>query len=117
VQVDSRNPHVSAPSPTESGTTIGLGLLYSYEHMGMGSVTCVSGCTCGNPAKVFDAHWIQRISNNNWVYFGVSQAENCIIEVQNLDNTTSGEHKLKVTGLAVLPFSSKEKGRFAQILE
>lgn len=112
VQVDTRNPH---PSANDSGVTVGLGLLSSYEHMGMGAVFCTSGCECSEPALVFDAHWHFRMSTVSWVYFGVSQSTSCILEIRNVDNSTSGEHKLKVNGLSVLPFDARKKGQFAHI--
>eukprot|EP00884_Botryococcus_braunii_P019754 jgi/Botrbrau1/6462/Bobra.0034s0037.1 len=136
LMVDSRNPHPQAAlvlknvtddmvreaeeesfeeAKKEVGgsTTLSLGILKSYEKMGMGSITCVSGCTCYPESTVFDSHWDDHVSLQKWVYFGVSEDPECVIEVQNLAVTISGSHKLKVMSLGVLPFPPKDSELFS----
>ncbi len=111
MQVDSKNPHARQDGPVK--TTLALGVLQSYTHMGMGSIRCVSGCICYPETTVFNSHWEQRASLQKWVYFGVSESPDCIIEVTNLQQTTSGEHKLKVQSLGVLPFSPEDSNLYS----
>ncbi|KAG2493913.1 hypothetical protein HYH03_007849 [Edaphochlamys debaryana] len=73
--------------------------LRSYEHMGMASISCVSGCTCV-PVTV-DALCSQQWSQVYLAGISVSQARECVMELQVLNETKSGEHKFKVSGLVV----------------
>ncbi|KXZ48764.1 hypothetical protein GPECTOR_25g348 [Gonium pectorale] len=71
-----------------------LGYLRSYENMGKAAVACEGGCRC----EPWFLDGIQEARNSQTFLqaFKVSQAEECIIA-----DTTSGKHKVKLTGLMV----------------
>ncbi|KAG2493907.1 hypothetical protein HYH03_007843 [Edaphochlamys debaryana] len=73
--------------------------LRSYEHMGKAQISCVSGCTC--ESIVVDATCEQKWSQVYLSKVAVTQAKECVIEVKVLKETSSGEHKFKVSGVVV----------------
>ena len=95
---------------------ITLFFLSSYEHMGQAEVTCISGCKCD--ASIIDGHvpdhrhsipkqhdfMLSRhhpgsgSGGNSSTSAGDSR---CIVKVKVLQESRSGEHKVKVMQLAV----------------
>ncbi|PNH01936.1 hypothetical protein TSOC_012121 [Tetrabaena socialis] len=73
--------------------------LRSYQHMGSAKLSCVSGCSC--PEVVVDAHITEQVSQVYLALVVVTQAKECVVEVQVLDQSKSGEHKFKVSGVVV----------------
>lgn len=60
---------LQANTKTYRGTSkvlIGVGILRSYEHMGIAELTCVSGCEC--EPSLMDGHWDSRTSQSEWQY-------------------------------------------------
>ena len=100
---------------------ISLTVLSSYQHMGQAEVTCISGCVCDNNTidghvpdhkhsvpkelefRLFQHHPGSNLSgsggnnssNNN------SSVSRCIIQLKVLQESSSGEHKVKVMQLAI----------------
>jgi hypothetical protein len=88
------------PSNPDWGTVVKLGHLKSYEHMGSADVTCVRGCKCA-PSR-FDSHHEVRNSQVHHHSFVIELGgAECVLRVQVADATSSGEHKVKVTGVIV----------------
>lgn len=75
----------------------GIGHLKSYKHMGMANVSCSGGCQCD--PTMLDGHWGAPSSQENWAYFGVTQAAECLVTVTSTDETNSDGHKVKITSL------------------
>ena len=86
--------------------------LQSFEHMGVALFSCAGACACDE--IVVDAHNAQRVAGNAPVsletvapaieirYEGRPRSRAvCQLRVRVLPNTTSGEHKFKVTALIV----------------
>ncbi|GLI61581.1 hypothetical protein VaNZ11_003996 [Volvox africanus] len=86
---------------TQSDTlvTVELGHLRSYENMGRAGVQCEGGCTCNY--LILDGHHASRTSQTFPHPFKVTQSEECIIAVKVLQETSSGKHKVKITGIMV----------------
>ncbi|KAG2493704.1 hypothetical protein HYH03_008218 [Edaphochlamys debaryana] len=76
-----------------------IGFLRSYETMGKFAVQCSEGCAC-RPFFVDGIH-DQHTSQTFLHSFRVSQADRCVISVKVLSATSSGKHKVKLTGLMV----------------
>lgn len=84
--------------------------LKSYEHMGKFRVECVEGCVC--EAKEVNCHDpTVKVSVSDIVRLSVTQHERCILQVTILPETTSGEHKIKLTGLMLLEGGGKYDSR------
>ena len=93
--------------------TIGLSFLTSYEHMGIAILTCIQGCQC--PDKLMDGH--ERVHRHSvpqmttiqpkWEASAVATSvtnatkRSCVLQVEILDQTSSGGHKFKVLQLMV----------------
>ncbi|GIM14751.1 hypothetical protein Vretimale_17546 [Volvox reticuliferus] len=73
--------------------------LRSYEHMGKAAFRCVSGCTCSS--KEYDGHHEEKVSQLYMALMEVSQHAACVMEVQVLNTTRSGEYKFKVAGVVI----------------
>ncbi|KXZ51884.1 hypothetical protein GPECTOR_11g319 [Gonium pectorale] len=84
--------------PDES-VNVYLHHLRSYAHMGTATVSCMSGCSC--PMIEINAHISERVSQVYMSMLVASQSRECVLEVQVLDKTSSGENKFKVTGIVV----------------
>lgn len=83
---------------------IGIGHLKSYEHMGMAALRCSSGCSCND--TVMDSHYGQPFSMLFWYYAPLTlESDHCVVELQNLPETSSGEHKVKVSSFFVSCFN------------
>ncbi|KAG2488702.1 hypothetical protein HYH03_012702 [Edaphochlamys debaryana] len=91
----------SAGTEEERGMNVSmqLGFLHSYEHMGRAAVSCEDGCACD--PWVLDGHTEVRNSQTLLSAFPVTQASECVVRVEVLQNTSSGGHKVKLTGLMV----------------
>jgi len=105
------------PSPSDHGTSpspsvalarnrIGLGFLKSYERMGIVRATCVHDCDC--ESLDIDAHTHNKFSPLDLQYITTTprahQAADgrgwrCGIRVTVLNQTSSGQHKFKLTAL------------------
>ena len=106
---------------TNNGTAaslhrIGIGYLKSYEHMGRVHIGCVHECECNH---IVDAHSNERISPLDLQYFsatvrrpantaivssngngnGGGTTGRCGIRLTVLNESSSGEHKFKLTAL------------------
>lgn len=79
--------------------TVELLYLRSYEHMGKASVACTSGCSCSK--KILDGHQSERSSQLHVLTVLVSQSPACVITVTVLNDTRSGDHKVKLAGVVV----------------
>ena len=79
--------------------------LRSYAHMGMAHVACVGACRCA--PGVIDAHNAERVSLEAVAPpLVVSYADglhSCALRLTIASNTSSGEHKFKLTGLVLTP--------------
>eukprot|EP00798_Chlamydomonas_sp_ICE-L_P023363 gene23363-30624_t len=73
----------------------------SYEHMGMATVNCVSGCTCEE--LLIDANTQDQSSQLRMQTHKVSQSEECEISLTVVEATNDplGGHKFKVGGIMV----------------
>ncbi|PRW61115.1 hypothetical protein C2E21_0584 [Chlorella sorokiniana] len=76
-----------------------LAYLVSYEHMGQAEVSCVSGCNC--TTYKLDGHITERVSQTSMQTMELSRAEKCRLRITILNETSSGEHKVKVMGLII----------------
>lgn len=73
--------------------------LRSFAHMGWAEVSCLSGCQCA--ASRFNGHCEEKKSVLVLHRLFVSQHERCELGVTVLNDTDSGEHKVKVAGAIV----------------
>jgi hypothetical protein len=82
-----------------ANATLALTHLISYEHTGAAAVACVAGCACDG--GVLQGHSVaQRVSIEATVELSVTQAQQCTIRLTVLPDTLSGEHKVKLIGVA-----------------
>ncbi|GIL63834.1 hypothetical protein Vafri_17825 [Volvox africanus] len=95
-------------SPPDGMVHVYLHHLRSYEHMGMASISCVSGCSCQEVAV--DALIQDRVSQVYLAGLTATQSPDCIIQVKVLEQTNSGEHKFKVSGVVVAEVAGKLNG-------
>ncbi|GLC64570.1 hypothetical protein PLESTF_000180000 [Pleodorina starrii] len=95
-------------SPPEERVRVYLHHLRSYEHMGVATISCVSGCSC--ESVEVDALIPDRVSQVYLAGLNASQARECVIEVRVLDRTRSGEHKFKVSGVVVAETAGAQEG-------
>jgi hypothetical protein len=63
--------------------------------MGQANVTCIQGCTC--QSTLIDAHNDIPTSVTGTSSFSVSEAVECVMRIEVMNTTQSGEHKFKVT--------------------
>ena len=100
---------VSRLKPADSFVII-FGHLISYEHMGVGQVSCHNECECGvndidahvpgGKFSVFKAKTIAATRRKTTGEFNPSrQACGCQVQVKILNRTGSGEHKFKILSL------------------
>lgn len=89
------------PSASEEQGTVALYVahLKSYEHMGTAQISCSSGCSC-TPVTV-DGHQNIRESTTYLARLDATRHASCVVAVEVLPQTSSGEHKFKVTGVMV----------------
>ena len=68
--------------------------------MGRAKVECASGCTCLAGAGVVDGLWTNaRVSITYLHFLFVRPAPRCVLRITVLNETSSGEHKWKLTTL------------------
>lgn len=82
--------------------------LRSYKHMGWAEVTCDAGCECA-PTR-FNGHSDERKSLLVLHKLYVSQHPDCVLAVEVLADTDSGEHKVKVAGAIVSDQAGEQDG-------
>ena len=93
-----------------SAATVHLGLLASYEHMGMVEVTCVGGCSCER--TIVNSHNPEcRKSQTQFLMVPATQHPDCRVQLLCLKTTTSGEHKIKLTTIIVTSSANEEEDR------
>ncbi|GIL54431.1 hypothetical protein Vafri_9966 [Volvox africanus] len=90
---------LSNRTQNDAMVTVELGHLRSYENMGRAGVHCEGDCTCNY--WILDGHQEAHTSQTFLQAFKVTQAEDCIISVRVLRETSSGKHKVKITGIMV----------------
>ena len=56
-------------------------------------VACVRGCECAE--STLDGHWTFQVSQNNGHYITVTPHPECVLRVTVLNDTTSGERKVR----------------------
>ncbi len=56
-------------------------------------VACVHGCECRE--STLDGHWTHQVSQNNGHYVTVTPHPECVLRVTVLDETPSGERKVR----------------------
>ncbi|KAL4422279.1 hypothetical protein ABPG75_008476 [Micractinium tetrahymenae] len=83
----------------EDKVTLGVAHLKSYEHMGKFSVTCVEGCACD--PLTGDGHGTDKWSQLNFAMLLVSPSDACKLKLIVLNDTQSGEHKVKRLGVVL----------------
>lgn len=81
-----------------------VGLLHSYQHMGIAVADCVQGCSC--PSQRWDTHHIVKESVT-LMRFLLLKAYNdeCHVRVTVDKQTSSGEHKVKVEAFMLVDTS------------
>ena len=87
-----------------AGAHVHIGYLRSWEHMGTARLSCRQGCTCAD-GLVIDGHWSrrQRVSLQSTFGFAVSlYGPECVLAIEVLPLTRSGEHKVKITSVVVV---------------
>lgn len=84
-------------------TAVYVGYLKSYQHMGTARVECVSGCEC--EGRVVNAHHSVSASQTFLVRLLATQHDKCLVQVTVLPETSSSEHKFKVTSLMVVEYT------------
>mmetsp|Transcript_29685 Transcript_29685/g.65694 ORF Transcript_29685/g.65694 Transcript_29685/m.65694 type:complete len:622 (+) Transcript_29685:62-1927(+) len=86
---------LAMPPEVVPQSLVALVHLRSYEHMGTAKWTCVSGCTC--EALEVNAHdGTFQISIAQGTSHVVTQHDRCVMQVEVLPATSSGEHKFKL---------------------
>ena len=96
--------HASA-STAGTGTThaqaaIQLDYLQSYQHMGILRVSCAEGCACED--TTIDAHFSgAKVSVHVSRCIVVTPAQRCVLRLETLQETSSGEHKFLLHELRV----------------
>ena len=91
-----------------AGSTLYLGFLKSYEHMGKVRLSCHAGCACV-PLDV-DAHDGKHHHSLSATAKGVkllaandTQSSPCVLHLRVANETRSDGHKFKVTSLTLVP--------------
>jgi hypothetical protein len=74
---------------------------------GVAEISCSQGCTC--EAHTLDAHQAKRESTTQLHPIVVTQAPACLINITVAESTSSGEHKLKISGLIMMDESPGEE--------
>ena len=91
-----------------AGSTLYLGFLKSYEHMGKARLSCYTGCSCV-PLDV-DAHDGQNRHSLTAIAKGLkllatngTQSSPCVLHLRVANETRSDGHKFKVTSVTLVP--------------
>ncbi|KAG2488939.1 hypothetical protein HYH03_012560 [Edaphochlamys debaryana] len=99
VRLDTRRRVAAGAGPAPNTTQVYFHHLKSYEHMGKAEFRCSSNCTC-EPLTV-DGHHDKLISQTYIAPMLVSASADCRVTIRVLHDTSSGEHKFKVSGVVV----------------
>jgi len=87
-------------TPTDERPQVFVTYLQSYEHMGTASISCVSGCEC--EAATVDANLpTEQASVPKHAELRVTQSSLCVLSVEVLPETTSGENKFKIIHISM----------------
>ncbi|MEW5300373.1 MAG: hypothetical protein WDW36_003309 [Sanguina aurantia] len=89
-----------------SKVSVHVSYLASYQHMGVASITCVSGCEC-EPTEL-DAHITELVSQTYLHPLLATQSEDCLVSVMVVERTSSGEHKVKINGVVMSERTEEE---------
>ena len=86
----------------EARVQLSLQHLSSFERMGMAQVSCVGKCVCA-PAQL-DGHSTdpEHVSIEKELVLSVTQTRHCLVRLEVLAETRSGEHKVKLLGYTVI---------------
>jgi hypothetical protein len=88
------------PADVLWATVVRLAHLKSYMHMGTADVSCVRGCKC--KASRLDGH---HNLHHSQVYYHSLIVDlggvECVLDITVANETRSGEHKVKLTGVIV----------------
>ncbi|KAF6266240.1 hypothetical protein COO60DRAFT_1632898 [Scenedesmus sp. NREL 46B-D3] len=84
-----------------------LAYLKSYEGMGMAKFECTAGCSCEPKPQVDALHALPQ-STIYLVRLLVSQAARCEISVTLLQDSSSGQHKFKVSGIMMNEYTGDD---------
>lgn len=95
LQVNTRFRH----TPVDAAVALTLEFLRSYEHMGNARLECLHLCAC-EPQLLNGTHDV-KASVAAAVTFNVTQSRHCAIQLTVLNETQSGEHKVKLLALTV----------------
>jgi len=116
IRIDTRRAHtdggryggLAGSKENEGAMLLAMAYLKSYEHMGRFRLDCVSGCSC--EAREVEGHHTEKDSQTYVAQLLVSQSARCIIRATVLPETSSGEHKVKISGIMAsdAPQASKE---------
>lgn len=96
-------------------TTVQVHLLFlrSWQGMGRARVECASGCAC-EPVEL-DAHWEREATLTDLTTLQVTPHKKCLLSLEVLPGTSSGEHLFSVSGLVVSSLEAKmERGKIGQ---
>jgi hypothetical protein len=80
-----------------------IGYLSSYERVGRGRISCVSGCICDSVEV--NALWGQRYSTTNFAYLLTTPHQKCCIQIEVLPSSTpnststTDDMKFKIEGV------------------
>eukprot|EP00884_Botryococcus_braunii_P016637 jgi/Botrbrau1/3657/Bobra.0204s0047.1 len=91
--------------PASRQTYVSVGMLKSYEGMGVANLSCNSStvvegtCSCGT--RQIDMQHQQKISQVYWIGHLVTTGPDCLLQVTISNQTTSGAHKVVITSLMV----------------
>ncbi|KAK3286862.1 DNA polymerase alpha subunit B [Cymbomonas tetramitiformis] len=103
---------------------ISIGYLQSYEHMGKAALSC-ENCKCepyGESLhsskedelgrRLIDAHMDLRESTLGMWFMKISEHAECRIKLETVEDTTSGEHKFKITNIVLGELPGEEVDGF-----
>ena len=83
--------------------------LVSYEHMGLLSIHCMSGCQCEGLDDISGMH-VHRTSVTLFKYFPASQHEQCRLKVKSKHDNEGGGDKVRIDALMVASSVSEDPG-------
>eukprot|EP00877_Chromochloris_zofingiensis_P007869 jgi/Chrzof1/3335/Cz12g21090.t1 len=103
---------VNTTRETESKTgdnrmNVMIAYLKSYVKMGKAKFECLEGCTCAVEDNVDALHNLRQ-STIFLVRLLVSQHPRCVIGITVLEETSSGEHKFKISGIMMNEYTGAD---------
>lgn len=124
VSIDARPRHRSQNESILGQPFVDIHYLRSYEHMGVAELACYGGCACGTAR--LQGHWTRRTSEDvrHRLALNIPQTPSkttpavggnrldgstgaaelvppCLLSVRVLNESSSGEHKFKLTGVTI----------------